>query len=254
MRTINPLFVVDGVTRRTVAQHVWQKVNAGNNTMPDWVINSPVGVTKLGTPYNDSVTFSLDDYTTTDEYINSLISLSNNANITQTYVNGRKGGSIKQITGESDWDIIFNIKVFAEYSFDRGDIGNHGDDMLEIQRVGNGSADNTIQKIGQFINSPFETTFGNKTVIEYMGDYNPNFELSKLINFFNKFYSDEKYNNVKVNSLYLNNIFGIYNIIPYSIQTQQSVDETNVYNITINAYSDINDSDIQNYESEIIPK
>lgn len=245
--------MIDPINRNTKAQFVTSKINAGFNNLPDWAINAPVGTTKLGTPYFDSVKMKLSETNTTDEYINTLISVSKNSNVIATKINGRKG-FVKQIVDEGDYDIVMNIKIFAEY--DLIDTSVH--DNLTTRQVGRGFNPNVnISPTGIEIQDPIGlvadgfNTFRNRP--KYLGDYTPNGELGLLIDFLTQFENDKTYTNIQIESLYLNDVFGIYNIVPYSISTQQNAENSNMYNIIISAYSDLPD-ETDEYSREIIPK
>ena len=243
--------IVNKVALITGAQFANSKLQAGNNNLPDWIVNSPVGNTLIGTPYYDSVKFTLDALNESDEYINTVIAVSNSAQISQTYVNGRRG-SVKQMINESDYDIAFNIKITSPFTLDKSPNLNYFK-----QQVGKGNitgiAGGIFQAAGQVINDPLSVARGDlMSVGGYQGDYTPDLEMYKLLNVINTFYNNTSYANIKVDSLYLNNVFGIKYIVPYSVQTQQDPESTNTYNIVINAYSDIVDNEL--YESEIIPR
>lgn len=236
---------VDDVTKKTLQTFVWSKINSGRNSLPDWVENSAIGYTSLGTPYFDSIKLKLDDFNVSDEYVNTLISVSNSAEISRTFVNGRKG-SICQITNEGDYDITMNIKIFSEFGTDNPNFQNN----VEIHKTGRPFIQGLgIGRTGVNIN-PFN--LGIFQQHDYSTAYTPNYELSKLISLINKFYTDYSYNTIQVESLYLNDVFGIFNIIPYSIQTQQDVDNINTYTVIIQAYSSFPDD--PDTLSEIIPK
>lgn len=240
---------MDNVTKQTISNTINSKINSGMNNLPDWVTNYPVGTTQLGTPYFDSVKFLLDNSNETDEYINTVISVTNSANVARSFINGRKGGSIKQMVGEGDWDITFNIKIFSDFLIDSNRQLN---DNITIQKVGTGFNSNlSINSTGININDPLSPIF-QRVQPHYQGDYYPNDSLSRLISFLTKFYQDQNFINIKVESLYLNDIFNIYNIVPYSINTQQNTEDTNMYNIIIQAYSDFADN-TNDYSEEIIP-
>lgn len=221
----NPVesILIDRLFLTNIGQKVYTKLSSGSHLIPNWLVNEEVGLTGLGTPYYDSVKFKLDDLNETPEFIESVISISNSANISKTYINGRKS-SVKQITGFGDYEITFNIKLVSPKEVSKYDIIPG----TQIQEVGIG------------------VPIVNAT------DYAPNTELRNLINFFNIFYANMSYKNIEVKSLYLNNAFGITNIVPYSISTQQNIDSTNTYNIVIAAYSDFAE-DTSTYSNEIIP-
>lgn len=235
----------DKLQEINAAQFTWSKINAGNNNLPDWVIDAPVGITKLGTLYNDSVKFILDDLNKTEEFVNTLVSVSNSASITRTFINGRKGGSIKQIVGEGDYEVIFNIKIISEIGFN---VGNFINSNVIVKPVGNGNPLGGAN-LGNFISEPLSIP---TPMFPLQADFHPNVSMTNLIQFLTKFYQNPSYSNIKVESLYLNDIFGIYNIVPYSINTQQNHESTNTYNIIISAYSD-NSNDSDTYSNEIIP-
>lgn len=233
---------MDEVRKNTLQSFVWSKINSGRNTLPDWIENKSIGFTSLGTPYFDSVTFILDEFNKSEEYINSLISVSSQAEISKSFVNGRKG-SIKQITNEGDFDITFNIKILSEFGTTTSDVelrkvGRRFDVGVDINRNG----------VNIDLNNILNITNRNQYEMAVL----PNSNTRNLIDLIYEFYNNSSYTNVKVESLYLNNVFGIYNIIPYSIQTQQNPDEINAYNIIIQAYSDFIDD--EKTISEIIPK
>lgn len=250
--------MIDQINRNTKAQFVTSKINAGFNNLPDWIVNAPVGTTKLGTPYFDSVKMKLSETNTTDEYINTLISVSKNSNVIATKINGRRG-FVKQIVDEGDYDIIMNIKIFAEYDMmDPAGINNN----VTSRRVGRGfNPYINISTTGVDIPDPIGTATGLindgfatfRNIPIYQGDYTPNGELGALMNFLTEFENDKTYANIQIESLYLNDVFGIYYIVPHSISTQQNAENSNMYNIIISAYSDLPD-ETNEYSREIIPK
>lgn len=233
----------DNITKRTTRRLIFSKLTSGSNSFPDWLENSPVGTSSLGTPYYDSVRFILDDDLFSEEYVNSLISVTTSAEISRTYVNGRKG-SIKQITNEGDYEITFKIKIFSEFGYTTSDVTR--------RRVGRGLP---VPQIGTFSDRVgFRPDFASFVTErkQYEMASTPNSNVRELVDLINEFYNNSEYVNMQVESLYLNDVFGIYNIIPYSIITQQNYDEINSYEIVIQAYSDF--QDIENVEQEIIPK
>ena len=231
---MNPL--IDKLQIINGGQQLFSKTHAGNNGLPDWVTTRVDGYTKLGTPYFDSVRFTLDENNFTNKYISCLISVVNSTNIVKSFVNGRNGGSIKQLVGEGDYDIVFNIKIISDFSINNGDING-----TEVTKVGNGDGDTTVNKIFQGKNnfSNFDTKSNmNPGFSKYQGDYLPNEEIRYLTNFFSKFNKDYNYKNIGVESFYLNDCFGINSIVPYNITTSQNNESSNTYNYIISAYSD----------------
>lgn len=238
----NPVesILIDRLFLTNISQKVYSKGLSGSHLIPNWLVNEEVGLTGLGTPYYDSVKFKLDDLNETPEFIESVISISNLANISKTYINGRKS-SVKQITGFGDYEITFNIKLVSPHTL--------GTDS-SISNI-----ENAIKNKSNTLPPPPYTEVqkvGIGGVSYKSADYVPNTELRNLINFFNIFYANMSYKNIEVKSLYLNNAFGITNIVPYSISTQQNIDSTNTYNIVIAAYSDFAE-DTSTYSNEIIP-
>lgn len=228
------IFNPDILRDKTALRDAASKLGAGLNTVPDWTENMPVGISATGVPFFDSVTFSLVDLSTDTfygpsfqgvigQYINSKISVNNDATVSRTLINGRKGGSVKQLIAQDDYLITFDITIMAEYSA-----------MFH-------NADNTLYK---------NNGLTGLTMPSY-GNYYPNGEMQKIMSFFKTFYEDITYQHVWVKSNYLNSVFGITKIIPYSINTQQDHEVTNSYKITINAYSEFNSEDIAD---SIIPK
>lgn len=237
---------------KTRLKFVASKIASGINNVPDWQDNDPIGYAKTGVPIFDDVSFSLTDnfdfftrsvsndfyidefgvkqyinpnFSNSNDilgaYTNCTITIANSANVSRTFINGRKGGSVKQITSPGDYEITFNINIFSDYS-------------------NLNQPEGTLNEVGYNFGKP-QRAFGN---------YYPNMELEKINTFFNKFYTNVTLEDVKVKSNYLNNNFGIMKIIPYSFNTMQNHDYTNTYNLIINAYSQFDDDSGKN---EIIP-
>jgi hypothetical protein len=221
------------LANRTITKHILSKAFAGVNSVPDWVENYPIGVAPTGSPYLDSVRFSLfdninigsvEEYLELGPYINSTVSVSNNVKIAKTNINGRKTGPVKQFISQNDYNIIFNIDIFGEFS-PEGPL----DDNININQVGR--------------------TNRNE---EYRGNYYPDAELQKINEFLNRFYSDDTIQYINVESSYLNDNFNISRIIPHSIKTKQNHKFTNTYSLIIKAYSEFSDDD-PSIDQEIIP-
>jgi len=243
--------MIDKLRLITIGQFGFSKLNAGNNRLPDWITNTPVGNTNLGTPYYDSVKFKLGTLES-EEFVNSRVSVVNNAQIVKTMIPGRSGGSVKQLMGEGDYSLTFTIKVFApmfpkKYAQTTQRVGNRNNGIKSKKGVAD------IYTLGQIVAEPSSVGgLNDEGSAPYQGDYYPNEELASLVDLFYEFYTNKTYINMEVESIYLNDIFGIYNIVPYSFSTQQS-DSSNSYEITIQAYSDKQDPRASS-ESEIIPK
>ena len=249
--------IIDRVALTTAAQHGFSKLNAGNNQLPDYIVNSKMGETGLGTPYYDSVEFNLDQNIKTSEYVNCVIAVNRRTKITKSLIKGRNNGSIKQMINEDDYDITFNLKLFSPFSFNNNvELDVNG--PLKKQIVGKansqvGAFRQDLRSIGSLVAEPTQIvqTLTNDNP-KYQGDYTPDAELETLMSFFTEFNQNITYKHVIVTSLYLNNNLGVNNIIPYSISTSQNTEFTNMYNVIIKAYSDIPD-DRASFKSEIIP-
>lgn len=233
--------MADRLTNITRTRYGISKAASGTNLIPDWQENEPIGIAKTGAPFFDSVTLGLidipiatatnpeyyDDELIVGQYVNSVISVSSSAQISKTFVNGRRGGSVKQITNQGDFDITISLNIFSDY---------HTEELSD-----QGPA--YTRPVGRVISRRGSTLFGN---------YYPDKELAKIINFFNEFYTNRTWQYVNINSLYLNNDFNITKIIPYSIHTSQNQNSTNMYSVIINAYSHFDD-DPNIVTDEIIP-
>lgn len=235
----------------TAAQFGFSNLNAGNNRLPDWLTNTSIGNTNLGTPYYDSVKFKLGALESA-EFINCHVSVVNNAQIVKTMIPGRVGGSVKQLMGEGDYSLTFKMKVFAPMFPSSDNSFTATKQKVGIRNDITSKKGVALSATGQFIAEPSNFIDGFEGTEPYQGDYYPNDEMYALVDLLYEFYTNKTYINMEVESIYLNDIFGIYNIVPYSFSTQQS-DSSNSYEITIQAYSDKQDPRASSI-SEIIPK
>lgn len=240
-KNYNPL--IDKTLLRNTGNILYQKLNAGNNSLPNILENKTIGMTPLGTPYYDSVVFELNDTLCTDEYINCVISANKLINIATTAIPGRNS-NVLQYVDQGGWDIIFNIKLISDFG-----TNNFDEDTIQERRIG--KKDTTVGKIVQSATNPLSLLESPQTY-RWQTDYQPDMKLKNILEFFDEFFKNATYQNIKVISKYLNNNLNVDRVIPYSISTAQNQDFTNQYDITISCYSDI-DSDGLLYSDEIIP-
>lgn len=242
-KNYNPLN--DRMLLTNAGNMTYQKLNAGNNSLPNILENKEIGKTFLGTPFHDSVIFFLSDYTRTGEYINCVISANKLISIATTSIPGRNS-NVLQYVDRGGWDIIFNIKLISDFG-----VNEIEEDADNIQERQIGKNKTVLGKVVQSVTNPLSLLDSPQTY-RWQTDYQPDSKLKNILDFFDKFFDDPTYQNIRVTSKYLNNNLGVDKIIPYSISTAQNVDYTNQYDITISCYSDI-DGDTNEYSDEIIP-
>ena len=242
-KNYNPL--KDRLLLTNAGNMIYQKLNAGNNSLPNILENKTLGLTPLGTPYYDSVIFDLDENNSSYEFINCVISANKLINISTTSIPGRNS-NVLQYVERGGWDIIFNIKLISDFG---SNISPDEDDNIQERRIGKNNT--TFNKVIQTVTNPL-SLLDSPLTYKWQTDYQPDTKLKNTIVFFDKFFDDATYQNIRVTSKYLNNNLGVDKIIPYSISTAQNVDYTNQYDITISCYSDI-DADGLLYNDEIIP-
>ena len=245
-KNYNPLN--DRMLLTNAGNMTYQKLNAGNNSLPNILENKTVGMTPLGTPYYDSVKFELNELIFSDEYINCVISANKLINIATTTIPGRNA-NVLQYVDQGGWDIIFNIKLVSDFG-----TNNFDEDTIQERQIGmkKDSYNKALAgKIIQTATNPLSILDSPQTY-RWQTDYQPDSKLKNLLEFFDEFFLNPTWQNIKVTSKYLNNNLTVDRIIPYSISTAQNVDYTNQYDITISCYSDI-DADGLLYNDEIIP-
>lgn len=233
----------DKLLQRNVANHIYQRGFAGNNNLQNVLENNTVGTSFLGTPYYDSVIFWLNEDTYTEGYINCVISANKMINISTTSIQGRNA-NILQYVDRGGWEILFNIKLVSD--FQTNEIEDA--DNIKEREIGRNPS-KVLETIGT-LTRPL-SIFDTPVTYRWQTDYQPDKKLKNLIEFFDTFFDDQSYQNIRVTSKFLNNNLGIDNVIPYSISTAQNVDYTNTYDITIACYSDV-DAFSNEYKDEII--
>ena len=240
-KNYNPL--IDKTLLRNTGNILYQKLNAGNNSLPNILENKTIGISPLGSPYYDSVVFELNDTLCTAEYINCVISANKLINIATTSIPGRNS-NVLQYVDQGGWDIIFNIKLISDFG-----TNNFDEDTIQERKIG--KKDTTVGKIVQSATNPLSLLESPQTY-RWQTDYQPDMKLKNILEFFDEFFKNATYQNIKVVSKYLNNNLNVDRVIPYSISTAQNQDYTNQYDITISCYSDL-DADGLLYSDEIIP-
>lgn len=235
----------DRMLLTNAANTTYQKLNAGNNSLPNILENKTVGISPLGTPYYDSVFFYINEEIMSDIYINCVISANKLINISTTSIPGRNS-NVLQYVDRGGWDIIFNIKLISDFG---SNVSPDEEDNIQERQVGKNKS--KLGEVVQAITNPL-SLFDSPLTYRWQTDYQPDTKLKNLIAFFDKFYDDPTYQNIIVVSKYLNNNLDVNKIIPYSISTAQNQEFTNQYDITISCFSDI-DSDGLLYNDEIIP-
>lgn len=220
---------------KTGAQYVYSKGTAGNNKLPNVNENLEIGRTALGVPYFDSVSFEFfigENQTTVGPFVNSYITSSTSAVISKTYLTNAE--PVKQIIAPGDWEIIFNIKVFADF------FSNVSPDGTTERRVHSLLGDTAVGgalNAATDLHNAFNRFVSDGNNAKYQNDYMPNLEAKTLLSFFNSYFTIPEINELNVYSIYLNDVLNIHKIVPYSINISQNADATNFYNVIINAYS-----------------
>lgn len=234
----------DRLLKQNAGNMLYQKVTAGNNKLQNILENNTVGTSLLGTPYFDSVIFWLNDEYYTEGYINCVISANKMINISSTSIQGR-GNNVLQFVDKGGWELVFNIKLVSDFQT------NEVEDADNIKERLIGSNPSAVMQGIATISNPL-SVFDSPANFRWQTDYQPDKKLKNILEFFDKFFDDTTYQNIRVTSKFLNNNLGVEHIVPYSINTAQNVDYTNQYDITISAYSDI-DAFSNEYNDEIIP-
>lgn len=234
----------DRLLMQNAGNMLYQKVTAGNNQLQNILENNTVGRTSMGTPYYDSVIFWLNEDYYTEGYVNCVISANKMINISTTTIQGR-GANVLQYVDKGGWEIVFNIKLVSDFQT------NEVEDADNIKERLVGRNPSPIMQDIATLSNPL-SVFDSPANFRWQTDYQPDKKLKNVLEFFDKFFDDVTYQNIRVTSKFLNNNLGVERVIPYSINTAQNVDYTNQYDITIACYSDI-DSDAMEYNDEIIP-
>lgn len=239
--------IIDKQALQNAANFTYQKLNAGNNTLPYWLETQSVGTSLLSTPYNDYVRFWLSDSIYTEMYVSCVIAGNKNINVASTSIPGRNS-NVLQFVDKGGWDIVFNIKLVNDFGMNVNESTEHN---YKVREVGKDNSLSNINKVVRIASNPLSVL--DSQVINNQIDALPDTKLMNIMQFFDKFFDDTSYKNIKVESKYLNCNLDVNYIIPYSISTSQNTEWTNQYDITIQCYSDIDDENDSFYD-EIMPK